>query len=263
MNRNLYHYTSNEALIEIVNHDCLRLSHFYFQNDPRELRYGLDLLLEHKDEIEQICPDANEYIETIGHEKVPIYELPIFTFSLSQEDDLLSQWRGYGSGNKSVCIGFIKDDLTNVKPRINKNILRISKIVYDENAQKNRLMNFFKRRNRRYKKTKATLLNLLANPSNYAELINILIEFKHHRWNEEQEWRLIASFGSNSIVSFLGGSKWLKPYIDLKYEKIPISNIKIPRSGYESKNKSSIECLLKAKGQKGINVYISDIPIVY
>jgi len=63
------------------------------------------------------------------------------------------------------------------------------------------------------------LLNLLANQSNYSDIINILIKFKHHRWDEEQEWRLITSFENDSTVRFLGGSKWLKPYVDLKYEK--------------------------------------------
>lgn len=262
MNKNLYHYTNNEALIEMMERDSLRLGHFYFQNDPKELKYGLNLLLEHKDEMEKICLGAKEYIETIAHDETPIERIPIFTFSLSEEGDLLSQWRGYGTGNKAVCIGFKKDGLMTVKHK-NRINLRISKIIYDKDNQKNKLMAFFEEKNRKYKKTNATLLNLLANPIHYSSLINILIEFKHHRWNEEQEWRLIASFNSNEIVHFSGGSKWLKPYIDLKYEKLPLSNIKIPRSGYESRNKSSIEWLLRAKGKEGISVDISDIPIVY
>jgi len=107
------------------------------------------------------------------------------------------------------------------------------------------------------------LLNLLANPTNYSDLINILIEFKHHTWHEEEEWRLIVTPKSDNMVRFLGDSKWLKPYIDLEYKKIPISNIKIPRSGHEIKNKNSIEWLLRTKGKDGINVDISDIPIIY
>jgi len=62
---------------------------------------------------------------------------------LSENDDLLSQWRGYGGGNKSACIGFIKDDLINVKQN-NKLHIRISKVIYDENEQKKNLIDFFK-----------------------------------------------------------------------------------------------------------------------
>ncbi|MGD0970990.1 MAG: DUF2971 domain-containing protein [Desulfobaccales bacterium] len=262
MSTHLYHYTNNEAFIKIIINNCLRLSHFYFQNDPNELRYGLDLLLETRDEMEKICAGAKEYIETIAHESVEIEGLPIFTFSLSEKDDLLSQWRGYGSGNKSVCIGLIKDDLKNI---LNDNIIKIdiSKVIYDKNDQMDKLIEYFKQRNELYKNTNAMSLSLLANLSNYSDLINIIIEFKHNKWEEEQEWRLIAATKDDSMVNFLGDSKWLKPYIDLKYDKIPITNIKIPRSGYENKNKSSIEMFLIARGKEKIAVNISDIPIVY
>jgi len=227
------------------------------------LRYGFNLLLEHKDEIETICPDAKEYIETIAHETAQIYGIPIFTFSLSEKDDLLSQWRGYGRGNKSICIGFLKDNLIKVSETNKLIYIDLQKIIYNKDDQKKLLFDFFKEKDNQYKNTNAMLLNLLANQSNYSDIINILIKFKHHRWDEEQEWRLITSFENDSTVRFLGGSKWLKPYVDLKYEKIPISNIKIPHSGYENKNKSSIELLLKTIGKDDIDVDISEIPIVY
>jgi hypothetical protein len=161
-----------------------------------------------------------------------------------------------------VCIGLIKDDLKNI---LNDNIIKIdiSKVIYDKNDQMDKLIEYFKQRNELYKNTNAMSLSLLANLSNYSDLINIIIEFKHNKWEEEQEWRLIAATKDDSMVNFLGDSKWLKPYIDLKYDKIPITNIKIPRSGYENKNKSSIEMFLIARGKEKIAVNISDIPIVY
>ena len=261
MLKNLYHYTNNDALVEIINNNSLRFSHFFYQNDPRELRYGLDLLLNIKDEIEQICPDSRKYIETIAQEHLPIPTLPIFTFSLSQKDDLLSQWRGYGNGHKSVCIGLKKDQLMQIK---NENVhLQMQKIIYDESKQKNKLIEFFSKLNKRYQNNNARLLNFLANNGIFSEIINILIGFKHCSWKEEQEWRLIASVLSDSLVNFLGGAKSLKPYIDIRYETIPISLIRIPQSGYEFRNKSSIEWLLRAKNKDGIIVDISDFPIAY
>lgn len=261
MSKNLYHYTNNDALVEIIKHDSLRLSHFYYQNDPRELRYGLDLLLKLKDEIETICPDSGQYIDTIAHNQLPIATLPIFTFSLSQKDDLLSQWRGYGSGHSSICIGFYKEQLLKIN---NKNIhIHKSRIIYDEAKQKKEIISFFKKLDDRYKNNNARLLNFLAHNEYFAEIINMLVTFKHYKWKEEQEWRLIASVDSDSMVHFLGGAKWLRSYIEIKYEAIPISVIKIPQSGNENKNKSSIEWMLRAKGKESISVDISDLPIVY
>ena len=250
MSTHLYHYTNNEALIEIISKNCIRLSHFYFQNDPNELRYGLDLLLETRDEMEEICAGAKEYIEAIAQDSPQIEGIPVFTFSLSEKDDLLSQWRGYGGGNKSVCIGFIKDDLKNI---VNDKIIIINilKVIYDKDDQMGKIIDYFKQRKELYKNTNAILFNLLANPSNYSDLINIIIAFKHHNWKEEQEWRLIAATKDNTVVDFSGDSKWLKPYIYLNYDKIPITNIKIPRSGYENKNKISIEMFLTAKEKRG------------
>ena len=103
----LYHYTTAQGLIGIFN-EGLWASSAYHLNDSKEFGYAIDLVrdtlqnnLRHeKGPNNEAYGKILEYFETIKT------SYQVFIASLSEEDDLLSQWQSYCSGLDGYAIGF-------------------------------------------------------------------------------------------------------------------------------------------------------------
>ncbi len=96
----LYHYCRLDSLRMIVQSKELHFSCLKNSNDPSEI------------------VSAKEYIykkllkEKFGYEpELIVDQSEFFAFSLSREDDLLSQWRGYADDCKGVMLGICIDRL--------------------------------------------------------------------------------------------------------------------------------------------------------
>jgi len=55
----------------------------------------------------------------------------VYTASFAEDDDLLSQWRGYGAGG-GVCLGFVVSDLQRVAERAG---FRLVKCIYEQSQK--------------------------------------------------------------------------------------------------------------------------------
>lgn len=101
--RTVYHYTSLEGLIGIVDSRSVWMTEFGYLNDLREVRYGVDLLLEN---LRQMLKDDNEAgvrdLLSAWVEKLEGAPNRVCITSFSADGDSLSQWRAYGP----VAIGF-------------------------------------------------------------------------------------------------------------------------------------------------------------
>ena len=104
----LYHYCSNSAFINIVESKKLWLSELSLSNDYMEgvwVREALEKYLADQGvdnhEIAQILMRFDEYSILIS----------AAAFCLSEEPDLLNQWRGYADDGAGVSIGFTKEYL--------------------------------------------------------------------------------------------------------------------------------------------------------
>lgn len=129
-NKILYHYTSLENLSKIIQSKKLWLSSPYYQNDKEEMHHGLRLLdmeLDNFKTNKENQKDNLEYMKMIAKGR---FDSPmgVYTFSLSYEGDLLSQWRGYTKINEGVCIGFNKK---NLEKRAAENDSELKDCFYD------------------------------------------------------------------------------------------------------------------------------------
>lgn len=93
----IYHYTSNDVLMKILDGQSLRMSTSHHLNDTLEGEQFFTLLEKHDSHPDQ------EKIETVRQTLAP-YEF--FVTCFSSERDLLSQWRGYAGNGTGVAIGF-------------------------------------------------------------------------------------------------------------------------------------------------------------
>jgi len=114
----LYHYTSAEGLLNIIDSGKFWATHYRFLNDPEEILYSFKLFdrLFLENSPKRLSFFANNVDEESGliignyhlmytgqRGVIPEYEYYITGFS--EEKDLLSQWRGYGDNGEGFAIG--------------------------------------------------------------------------------------------------------------------------------------------------------------
>lgn len=130
----LYHYTSLQGLIGILNTQSLWASHCEFLNDSQEYFEAIDYL---KQQTSALWME-DDYLSPIAWMMRDVLEelknSEIYTTSFSENADLLSQWRGYCDQGIGVCIGFNK---SLIKEFCIKNSYEFEKCLYQNEQSKN------------------------------------------------------------------------------------------------------------------------------
>lgn len=131
----LYHYSTSAGLKGIVECKQLWLSHLAYLNDAQEYSYGLNL-------IHKVMEDTYDPLFRVDARDKSFSSA--FSVSLTQEGNLLSQWRGY-CPNGGYSFAFDKEQLNALlrfetpEPDLYgngiKGQLRIGKCIYNEAEQ--------------------------------------------------------------------------------------------------------------------------------
>src|SRR5271167_915143 len=146
----IWHYTTGDALLSVVETGTLYATQVSCLNDSTEIRYGAKLL---RDAFMNIQTDATEeklllerIIKATVEEPAAPTNLPSawFVTCFSQEKDDLSQWRAYSGGENGYAIAFLAVGL------FNRGSI-VARVNYDEEQHKqvaenvaNATMLFFK-----------------------------------------------------------------------------------------------------------------------
>jgi len=102
----LYHYTSIEAFVSIIESQNMRATRYDQMNDMSEVQLGLDLLLEavEKYPVDRSYRDYKEFLIS-GINSYREEALEVYVLSLSAASDSLYQWIAY-TPHGGVAIGF-------------------------------------------------------------------------------------------------------------------------------------------------------------
>lgn len=100
----IYHYTSNDVLLKILEGGALRLSAKHHLNDSMEGEQFLSLLETH---------ESNPNAAKLAGVREALGPFEFFVSCFSSCGDRLSQWRGYASNGTGVAIGFKKAAIVN------------------------------------------------------------------------------------------------------------------------------------------------------
>lgn len=204
----LYHYTTLDGLMGIIDTRSLWCSHVRTLNDPSEIQYGKKLVTDQMDKYiidikDKVIIDLFEQLKmlTSGFEIL----FHIFVGCFCQNNNLLSQWRNYSAqgGGYNVGIKFnsntkyshYKEDLTNASHVI------LRKINYSPASQNHYIklcldsiaqgcidsLKWF---------TKTGIgipqdWSLIAANEAINILFDIILSFKDPVFSEENEWRII------------------------------------------------------------------------
>lgn len=261
----LYHYTTQEALLKIIDTNSIWATSILYLNDEKEFNQAMDKFF---DKLFEEGPASGYYKMEAQKTKLLKSNLVkghIFVSSLSENEDQLSQWRAYCS-KSGFCIGF---DPSILKDLAEQNGAELIKCVYEPEKQKMIIDEifdmfwkdeFWEDYDLKSNKWRTKINNLVHTYIRYVSPI-----FKHDSFVEEQEWRLIFSKNmryNNMInkkdIQFRPGVSMLTPYVEFDFKNK--DNVNLIKEIYVGPNPNmsysiySIQTLLKEKGIKDCDV---------
>lgn len=238
----LYHYCSNNAFHSIIKNHSIWLSSLSLSNDSMEGKLvakilgliakddGLDQAA--TDRLQQSLSSVEQVCDGLG-------------FCLSEEGDLLSQWRGYADNATGVSVGFSKDYLEQFAEGSmteEKAGFTLKRVEYDPEAQKSlikptylKIKNLIEegafklpagrtilgvRSDEEIKSINEKIKRLFLNLSwiLLLDFFGKLFLLKTNAFREEREWRLISYFGKwiGDNCSFRALNERIIPYREFK-----------------------------------------------
>ena len=231
----LYHYTSIEALYEIIRSVCkekitLRGTHVSYLNDLTEGQLLAQALV-------KFGVPKNIISNLLCCSGYP------FIISLSEKSDDLNMWRCYAAEGKGVAIEL-------EVPVLYKTFgdeLKKCEYMSPEDV-KNKIASDYGHEKFDNKKDLLPLSRTLYDCCIY----------KHDSFAEEKEWRIIRH---DTTEKFKLGATGIVPYLDFKIPVDAISSICLGPRCDTQKNKFSITEYLKIKGLNNITINNSYVPL--
>lgn len=248
------HYTSQTGLMGIISSETLWATNIKFLNDEQEFQHALELIrgLIPKS---KITPDHRDHAVYTQFVEQLVEELDgldkyvtesIYTFSFSQETDLLSQWRGYCPENNGFCLVFnIDETFEHVKKKYEN--VHLMECVYEEDIKQKQIKVLLNKYWSQFlaassKDTKKEKIDLLAK-----EVMLLASYFKHPSFSEEREKRIvvIVDYAPHSGLQFRKGRFSLIPYMSLPAPRLCIKKVCIGPTANKVLAKRALEMFLE------------------
>jgi hypothetical protein len=261
----MFHYTTVDALKSILENEELWLSHYRYMNDHQEFFYTfnkakkvfLEKSAEHfikhdkflevnESEKQQLAQNYLDSGEAEDNLISSINKNDIYIGSFCKTGgDLLSQWRGYTSGDIGYCIEFDEKKLKNKTTRA------IVDCKYDDGEAQITIDKL----SEEYTNQGIGLSEWLVG------LVKLCLYSKHHGFEEENEKRIIVIGDAETTVLFRSKKGILVPYIPFEFDKEAIKSITIGPTKHQEICKKSLEMLLKSLQYKDIKIKLSETPL--
>lgn len=134
---NLYHYCSNATLLSILSTQEIWASEFSLANDRMEGKWIREVFSQYCSDKGVLSADQDRLL---NHLDFVIASAGGAGFCMSEEGDLLSQWRAYSDGSAGVSIGFSKqyfEELGSLRRDRNDDFsASLARVEYDVGKQK-------------------------------------------------------------------------------------------------------------------------------
>lgn len=283
----LYHYTSLQGLMGIVNSKSIWASDSDYLNDHSEYSHLFNLVSDYinKNYFYDDYLSAYTHSVQMNRPKYGNKNPQVFIGSFSESSDLLSQWRGYCPESGGICIGFNRERLQNmvkesgyelkkciysegeqnkiVAAVVEKSILEFPKLIEDralyeklpdrEQWEKASELNEYVSEGEGKVQADKVVSELYTSISAFAPLI------KHKSFKEEVEWRIICK--DPKKIMFREATTYLIPYVALDIKPDFISEIIIGPNANSGRCLNSVKDFLGLNGFENINYKISEIPL--
>jgi hypothetical protein len=260
----LYHYTDIDGLKGILSTQKLWATNAVFLNDRTELLHSLSMLKRVIEDVDFSKGEAgkpNENADIVMQRIVGNFYLFVHAYLVCfcTNEDLLSQWRGYGRGG-GYALGFKSAELD----KLARGRIELIRVIYDEDEQRKQLCELC----RRWREAFVGIPPESAGPAPWraGELVfaecfsRIAIGFKSSGFREEDEWRLvyrqsqiIRDDHSGGKSNFRTRDGMLLPFVEIEgvheddnpTERLPIVSVNIGPAKYQVNSRFAVELYLK------------------
>jgi len=269
--KTLFHYTTQNGLLGIIESKSLWLSDNQYMNDMTEYNHTIDLV---KDELKKRGYEKiRKFLDTIDSGFDTLLENikekhPIYVCSFSEKGNLLSQWRGYCPNGGGYSIGFDKAQIVKLRKKYKK--FNFVRCVYKKKIQQEIIRKYLKDSVSIFQKfniincNDENLTRIFINHF-FKMLLTIIPMLKHSSFHEEREWRIVNFIKiKTSQIKFREGKFAIVPYIEFKlankHEKINISKIIVGPNPHIQLSLKSVKPILSAQNVNCALVKPSGIP---
>jgi hypothetical protein len=267
----LFHYTSLAGLDGIAKSNALWASAAQYMNDAQEFRLALDIARRHLDGAAHRAksPGRVIVIEYLRDQVRRAEELEVCLFSLSQEGDLLSQWRGYCPPNGGYSVGFEGQPLREI---VAPQGAFLAPCVYDIDVHEVLVRDALKPLLERVPESpQGSEQELTKLGEEFAGLLFEQIVFiapliKHPSFLEEREWRLIWIPGRTTTLPLryrVGPGTYI-PYvaISLTHEDaaVPLAEIIVGPMPHQQAAMRALSGAMHGRGNRPKVMRYSQVP---
>lgn len=183
--KTIYHYTSIEGFMGILDSRSLWFTDYSYLNDRKELCHGIDVIRRVAGEIQEQSSNAKTCkLLSSWQDNLQTIDNGVWIASFSSDGDSLSQWRAYGG----IAIGF---DIHSIL--LNANYVFVHPVVYNEHSQHELAKIYLNHLCQAYSEDISTNLleqtpNLYHEKNQFVELASI---FKDSSFRDEHEYRAV------------------------------------------------------------------------
>jgi hypothetical protein len=254
------HYTTLDGLEGMLRTGLIWATSVRYLNDQREIDDALEMIAQgiqsgkKQPRYSHLVPFM-EQVEKAAETVAKTAAETLFVASFSAEDDLLSQWRAYGTYCVAVDLQAFTSGTT----------AQVFDCVYSREEKHKILGKFLSEQHQEFKNTNR--LQDIAAAATYIadELAVLAARFKDPAFAEEKERRVIVSQESDYGLSFRAGRNYFVPYISLPLKIEHIKHIRIGPTRDVDLAKRSLEHLLRIRAAKedvaAPQVMVSRVPL--
>jgi len=285
----LYHYTSLNGILGILESRSVWATHASYLNDASEFFHGLSFA-------KQVAGGIfmeDDYLAAFGwavrHGLEAVSADSLYVTSFSEKADLLSQWRGYCPPGAGLCVGFT---ISQLQSFCEERGYRLEKCIYDHKEQSQRVEALVNECFEMFPKPRITrkeyesldskgrvdanisyrtqtsegprkLQADLAVQWLCAEVAEVAPLFKNEGFHEESEWRIVAK-EPKERVKFRASSSYLAPYVELELlsdaRRSALREVIIGPNPNQRRCQRAIAMLLKSSGLTNVDLKVSPLP---
>jgi hypothetical protein len=193
----LFQYSRSATLKSVTEKKKLWATSHLYLNDPTEFKHGMEIFLSSLLNVFDKTFSDKSFIHTLFEELYKdVNDPPIkfFISSFTENEDLLSQWRGYGDGGSGLAMGFNPNAILHEDSAANA---FWAQVIYDD-ALKNKIVAAIMVEVSKIiatwvKLDPITLKNVIVDfLVAFIQIATVhSLKFKHKSWSEEKEWRYV------------------------------------------------------------------------
>lgn len=270
----VYHYTNAAGLEGIARSNRVWATDVSFMNDATELIYGRPLLLAavREKSINAKARVARELLKRFEHEYLASRSsgASVAATCFCEDGDLLSMWRGYGTGG-GYAVGL--DDAA----------LHTLRVIYDPAEQRSQVDGVLDKWCNRWEKTARAIPEEVMIGDQRDEIVELqrlngeaailLLQFKHPAFAEERERRIIDFFrgegDEHRPVRYRVTATGYVPYVELDFRYrdgenkglLPIQKVVFGPSMHPDLSEKGLRLMLARNGYGHVEVQASQVPL--